>query len=167
MLAGDGPTGGWGQIGYIYKYNWGTYPSAFVTQYIQLNDGAHTPATHFWGSPTTGTTYTFKAGWDPTDQHLHLWLNGTDEAETNWNPFNVWSGSNSEWFEETKNLGDDVFGLTGSRTQFDNVMTKNASNTWVNQNWNGIGSSLCYYHVHEITSDSHFEAWTDPVDHNC
>lgn len=62
---------------------------------------------------------------------------------------------------------DDVFGHSGNKTNFKEVQTKNTSNNWVYQNWTSGVETFCYYKTEEITINSHFRSWTQPINHNC
>ena len=171
MLAGDAYCDGWAQIGYVYK-TYGSVFDRFFTQWTKKNAGVTScttvqPTTIFWGDPTKGQVYTFQVGRDSTDHLLHMDKDGTLEDKTDFDPNTAWSGNQGQWFEEAWARGDDVFGTDTARTDYTNVESKDSSGNWNNQNWTGSGSGLCYYHVHEITSNSHFEVWTAPLDHSC
>ncbi len=187
MVAGDGAGPKYAQIGYL-KHNGincgcGSVQRRFFYEWSKCA-GCDFGQVYF-GAPSLGTTHDFKVVRDDTSGHLVMYLNGSTPdcsgscpfsncpqnhnqcAETTFDPLNAWSGTNNQWFEESHNLGSDVLGTNSSRTLFSQVRTNKPNGDWVNQTWNSSGSGICYYNVNEITSDSRFEAWTQPLDHSC
>lgn len=174
MLAAD-DGGGWAQIGYIHK-NYGSTPLRFFYEWLSRPGGSFEQV--FFGSPVYGNTYNFKASRYPSDGKIHLLLDNasppgaacddTHLCVTTFDPLDVWPGINAEWFAETLHPGDDVVGTSSNRTDFIAVKVKKPDDTWVNENFNfGDPPDFCYYHAQEVTVDSFFRTWTEPVDHNC
>jgi hypothetical protein len=173
MLAGDGPTSQYAQIGFIYA-NYLSTPLEFFWEYSKCSGCAF--GQHFWGQPGLDVQKNYKVLRFASDGHLHMILDNTQApcdatygcAETPFDPLNAWPGTNSEWYSETQHPGDDVFGLagTGNLTDVNAIQTYQPNGPWVNQNYTG-GPTACYLNITEITSNSHFRSWTAPLDHSC
>jgi hypothetical protein len=171
MLAGDGTSDGYAQIGYIYK-NYGSDANRFFYEWRKTSGGSFVQV--MFGTPVHGDTYDFRASRYDTDGHIHLILDGaqaqcgaSDCAETNFDPLTAWSGTNNQWFEETQYQGDDVHGTSGEKTDLNGVNTRAPSGDWVVQTWNGGGTGQCFIHTDEINTNSHFQSWTSPLNHSC
>lgn len=172
MVAGQGGSDGYAQIGYIHK-DTGT-ALRFFYQWDENNIGALVNV--YWGNPVYGNTYNFRVRRFTGDHHLHMLLNGGAPpcdadgqgcAETDFDPLQVWSGTTAYWAEEASYAGDDIAGTQGNKTNFQSVNTQNASDNWQLQNWNINLQDRCYYGVGEVTTDSHFRVWTTNASHTC
>jgi len=166
MLATDDGNG-WAQIGFDNANQTNGSIWDLNDFFIQWRRGSGYSLMYlYWGAPSSGSSYDFKATRETSDGYIHLIKDGADEWQTDFDPLNAWRYRNSEFFNETHHRGDDFYGTSGNRIDFSNVQSKTISG-WQYQNWNMAGTSECYGHVSEVTGNSHFQSWTAPLDHNC
>jgi len=171
MLAPNRPDG-WAQIGFVSQNTTSSNPATgwdhnhFFMQWWRGN--GYAVHTLYWGTPSSGSSWKFQATRQAGDGRIHLLKDGISQWETDFDPLDAWgsTGRNAEFFAEITNKGSDFYGTSGNRTDYAQVQSKTVDG-WANQNWNYGGSNLCYGKVNELTSNSHFEVWTSPLDHNC
>jgi hypothetical protein len=134
-------------------------------------------STGLWGSPPVGETRTFKVE-RLGDGALHMSVGGAepdcdtggprDCPFTSFDPLNVaaWDGMQGQWEGETHWAGSDMPGTSGSKTDFSAIQVK-VDGSWVTRAWTNTGSDKCYYKLNVVDPNSHFQIWTQPLDHDC
>jgi hypothetical protein len=168
MLQGDDGDE-FAQIGYQHKADSGM--KFFYEWEMNFTDPDYTKV--LFGSPVTEDFYNFKAArGNSGSNHIHLYWNGTDKAETNFDPLDAnsgWGQTVSKWFGETIDPGDDMPGTPSQKTDFKNIQFKDASNSWVDvTNFNiTTDHTTCYYLGDILDPNPHFQIWTSGPDHPC
>lgn len=164
MVRGD--LTGYAQVGHMFK-NFGSGNFRFFYEYDK--DGPTNLTRVFWGNPVSGNHHNYRAARQTGDGHIHFTVEGNNPpggAETPWDPLAIWNEVDVQWASETLHIGSDIPGTPGVRVDFQFVHHKNNNETWTLQNY-VPALKPCYFSVNEITSDSHFESWTNDPVHAC
>lgn len=166
---------GYAQIGYCRDSFAGG-----VRWFWQIKRDRETAAiSKIWNDPLNpphlGTAYTFSVR-ASTSGSLHLYINGACYPDGTTSLCTETSfpllaaadhGIMAEWLGETKHRGDDVPGTASNTADFSTVEVMDENFSWSSQVFDNPKIEYCpYYHVNEFTSDSHFEIWTQPLDHS-
>jgi len=171
MIQNDAGMAGYAQVGYMFKNFAAGGNLRFFYEFRQSPAVGFTRV--FWGTPVFGNHHNFRASRRTSDGHIVFTVSGNNPpgtAATNFDPLSVWPGTRSVWSSEVLQPESDVPGVAGSKTNFDFVHHKNASETWQLQSggWNFTPSpTACYFSVGVVTVDSHFRSWTNSPSHTC
>jgi len=124
--------------------------------------------TFFAPGPTTADV-AYKTVFSGGDSKLHMYYGGTQLAESNFNPANVWVDSSWEgqFFGEAKHVKSDIVGRKNEKVFFSGLEKSNEPGiNWVTlNNFSLVTPGADRYHS-ELTilgACCDFRIWTDPI----
>jgi len=181
MLGGfttDFSVGGYAQIGWDHANFLNTDNN--LRYFWEWNRNEFTPggpfAQAYFGTPSAGNSITFHAKWESGDHKIHLYYGNTDTVPpdnnngdhpvTTFDPSGAWDYMDAIFSTEVQYPGSDIAGKSGNVAVFSNLQEAYPNHGLNNYDLSGYTNAMCsYYYRDSFSGDSHFDTYTDPLDH--
>jgi hypothetical protein len=134
--------------------------------------GDITVETDYGAAIPEGSNYIYRSVQESSDNRIHMYANGAQLAETNYNPEGDWDAAwDNQFAGETFHVGTDMPGTTGDKMDFDRLQYYNSAGTRINVSLAtmrvGSAESSRYQGEYWIPAagngDIGWRMWTDPI----
>jgi hypothetical protein len=164
---------GWAQAGYGRFGTNAGFSQSGLQVFAQWNrwcknDGSSCASLTTRFNPAPSGTEVYKAVYRSADNHIHMYVNDDQIAETDYDPTNShWDGAwSAQYAGETLHLQTDVPGTSGNRVLFSNLQKSTSSTPdWHDLNNFSFVNAPDRYHRQFVDSSQNtdFNIWTNPL----
>jgi hypothetical protein len=126
----------------------------------------------FFTDPDPGDKFEYRVARYNNDGHFHLLKCQADNGgncnqflETDWDPHNIWGGSESQFAGETFHTQPDIPGTADNKVTFSQIREKQPDDDqWIHGDLDYFNGGVEHYRFQFVDQHRHFRIWTYPVD---